>query len=58
MCSRNILISTVKNYVADPPSDGALLCGSRSLVGLAVDAQVHDMVAADSAIVDYYVPRP
>ena len=45
-------------YVADTPGDGALLRGRRSLVGLAVDAQVHDVVAADGAVVDDDVPGP
>ena len=45
-------------YIADTPGDGALLGGGRGLVGLAVDAQIHDMVAADGAVVDDDVPRP
>ncbi len=45
-------------YVANPPGDGALLRRGRSLIGLAVDAQIHDVVAADGAVVDDDVPRP
>lgn len=46
------------SYIADTPSDGALLAGGTCLVGLAVDAQVHDVVAADGAVVDDDIPRP
>ena len=45
-------------HVADTPSDGALLRSRRSLVGLAVDAEVHDVVAADGAVVHHDVPCP
>lgn len=45
-------------YIADAPGDGAFLAGGAGLVGLAVDAQVHDVVAADGAVVDDDVPRP
>lgn len=48
----------VLTYVADSPSHRALLRRSRSLVGLAVNAKVHDVVAADSAVVDNDVPCP
>jgi hypothetical protein len=49
--------STV-TYVADTPGDGAFLARSRSLVGLALDAEVHDVVTADGAVVDDNVPSP
>jgi len=45
-------------YVAYPPSDSALLRRGRSLIGLAVNAQIHNVVAADGAVVDDDVPRP
>lgn len=45
-------------HVADTPSDSALFAGSGGLVGLAVDAQVHDVVAADGTVVDDNVPSP
>src|SRR5690242_2647654 len=45
-------------YVADAPGNGALFARSRSLVGLALDAEVHDVVTADGAVVDYNVPSP
>jgi len=44
--------------VANSPSDGALLAGCARLVRLALDAEVHDVVAADGAVVDHDVPGP
>jgi hypothetical protein len=44
--------------IANTPSDGALFTRSGAVVGLTVDTQVHDMVAADGAIVDDDVPCP
>jgi hypothetical protein len=45
-------------YIADTPGDGALLARSGSLVGLALDAEVHDVVTADGAVVDDDIPSP
>ena len=45
-------------YIADTPSDSALLARGAGLVGLTVDAQVHNVVAADGAVVDDDVPGP
>jgi hypothetical protein len=38
-------------YVANSPGNSALVTGSRSLVRLALDAQIHDVVSADGAVV-------
>jgi len=48
----------VEGVVADSPRDSALLTRRRCLVGLAVDAQVHDVVTANGAVVDNDVPSP
>lgn len=48
----------VESVVTVPPSDGALLFESCSLVGLALNAQIHDVVAADGTIVNLNVPGP
>ena len=48
----------VEGVVAHAPRDGALLGGRRRLVGLALDAQVHDVVPADGAVVHDDVPGP
>jgi hypothetical protein len=45
-------------HVTNSPRDSALLACGGCLVGLAVDAQVHDVVAADGAVVDDNVPGP
>ena len=44
--------------VAYTPGDCAFFIGSSTLVGLAFDAQVHDVVAANGAVVDNDVPSP
>ena len=44
-------------HVADTPGDCAFFRCSRSLVGLAVDAKIHDVVAANGAVVDHDVCR-
>lgn len=48
----------VKGVIADAPGDGALLVGGRLLIRLALDAQIHNVIAANGAIVDDNVPRP
>lgn len=48
----------VKCVIADTPRHGALLGRRRSLVGLTLDAKVHDVVAANGAVVDDNVPGP
>lgn len=45
-------------HVADSPGYSALFAGGGCLVGLAVNAQVHDVVSADGAVVDDDVPGP
>ena len=41
----------VEGVVAHPPGHGALLAGLAGLVGLALDAQIHDVVPTDGAVV-------
>ena len=48
----------MRAYIANAPGDCTLFTGSRSLVGLALDAQVHDVVAADRAVVHHDVLNP
>lgn len=45
-------------YVADTPGYGALFAGRRGLVGLAFDAEIHDVITADGAVVDDDIPSP
>jgi hypothetical protein len=45
-------------YIADTPGDGAFFARGRRLVGLALNAQVHDVITADGAVVDDNVPGP
>jgi len=44
--------------ITDTPSDGTLFTDSTSLVCLALDTEVHDMIAANSTVLDNNVPRP
>lgn len=61
---RAVLVSFIpesclpRTYVADAPGDGALLARSRSLVCLALDAEVHDVVTANGTVINDNVPCP
>ena len=48
----------VEGVVAHAPRHSALLGGRRRLVSLALDAEVHDVVATDGAVIHHDVPRP
>jgi hypothetical protein len=48
----------VEGMVAHAPGHGALLRGYRGLIGLALNAQVHDVISANSAVVDHNIPGP
>ena len=48
----------MEGVVAHAPCDGTLLRGGGGLVCLALDAQVHDVVPADGAVVNHNVPSP
>lgn len=45
-------------HVADTPGNSTLLTRSGSLVGLALNAEVHDVVSANGTVVDDDVPSP
>jgi len=45
----------MEGVVADAPGHGALLASGGRLVRLTLDAQVHDVVAADGAVVHHDV---
>jgi len=47
----------VEGMIADPPGHSAFSV-LRSLVGLAFDAKIHDVVSANSAVVHDHIPRP
>ena len=47
-----------KAWLHIPPGHSALLAGGTRLVGLTLDAQVHDVVPADRAVVHLDVPGP
>jgi len=48
----------VESVIADTPSDGALLGSGGRLVGLTLDAQIHDVISADGTVVHHDVPGP
>jgi hypothetical protein len=48
----------MEGVVADSPGYSALFGRGGCLVGLTFDAEIHDMVTADSAVVDDNVPGP
>lgn len=39
-----------KAYITESPGNGTLLRDSTGLIGLTFDAQIHNMVSADSAV--------
>jgi hypothetical protein len=57
-CAVSFVRDQGDTHVADPPGDGALLAGGGGLVGLALYAQLHNMVPADGAVVNDDVPGP
>ena len=46
------------SYVANSPSNSTFLARSGSLIRLAVNAEVHDVISADGAVVDDDIPSP
>ena len=48
----------VKCVITHSPSHGTLFGSHRSLIGLAFNAQIHDVIPANSAIVDNDIPGP
>jgi len=48
----------MEGMIADSPSNGTLFTCCRCLICLTLDAQVHDMVSADSTIVYNDIPGP
>jgi len=48
----------VEGVIANPPGDSALFGGSGTLVCLTLDAEIHDVIAANGAVVDDNVPGP
>ena len=48
----------VEGVVADTPSRSALVLHIGDLVGLTVDAGLHDVILADGTVVDVHVPSP
>ena len=48
----------VERVIAHSPGHGAFLAGGRGLVGLTLDAQVHDVIPADGAVIHHDVPGP
>ena len=48
----------VECVVTHPPGYRALLAGGTGLVSLALDAEIHDVVPADGAVVHDYIPGP
>lgn len=48
----------MKGVIANSPSHGTFVGVVTSLVGLALDAEVHDVIAADGTGIDVDVPRP
>jgi hypothetical protein len=45
-------------YITDTPSNSALLGRSSTLVGLALNAEIHNVISADGTVVDHDIPGP
>jgi len=48
----------VKGMITDTPSNSAFLTGCRCLVGLTLNAVIHNVISADSTVVNNYIPCP
>ena len=48
----------VKCMVADPPSNSAFLTGGASLVSLALDTEIHNVIPANCTIIHHNIPGP
>ena len=48
----------MKSMITHSPSHRALFRGNRSLIGLTFNAQIHDMVSTNGAIINDDVPGP
>lgn len=48
----------VESMVADTPGYCTLFAGSGCLVGLAFDAEVHDVITANSTVINDNIPCP
>jgi hypothetical protein len=58
VCCPQTLIFSDETHVANSPCNSTFFTCACCLIGLAVDAQVHDVVTADGAVVDDNVPCP
>jgi hypothetical protein len=48
----------MESVIADSPGNGAFVVGTSARVRLAFYTEVHDVVSADCAVVDFDVPGP
>lgn len=48
----------VECMVADTPGHSAFFAGSRCLVRLTFDAQIHNVITADGTVIDHDIPSP
>lgn len=48
----------MKCMIAYSPSNSTFLAGSRGLVSLTFDAEIHDMISADGTVVNHNIPSP
>jgi len=48
----------MEGMIANTPRNSAFLTGGGGLVGLTLDAEIHDVVPTDSTVINNYVPSP
>ena len=53
-----LMSSWLQTYITDTPGDCALLVGCGTLICLTFDAQVHDVISTDGAVVNDNIPSP
>lgn len=53
-----LLVANLHTYITHAPGYRALLAGGRRLIRLTLDAQIHDVIAANGAIVNDNIPGP
>lgn len=48
----------MKGVITDAPRDHAVVGGGATWIGLTFNAEIHDVVTTDGAVIDFDIPSP